>query len=116
MKNRQQIIPLLGGLNELQPQGPDHLSELSNWRTDDLTGGWVRGQPDHRSPEGQRLLIDEAEGFVARWRDDQVGLPVGRIERRVVEPAVQHETGPGAIVERRQIFRADPDEIELEAR
>ena len=40
MKNRQQVIPLLGGLNELQPQDPDHLSELSNWRTDDLTGGW----------------------------------------------------------------------------
>lgn len=40
MKNKQQIVNLLGGLNELQPQNPDHLSELSNWKTDDLTGGW----------------------------------------------------------------------------
>ena len=40
MKNQQQIVNLLGGLNELQPQNPDHLSELSNWKTDDLTGGW----------------------------------------------------------------------------
>ena len=40
MKNKQQIVNLLGGLNELQPQNPDHLTELSNWKTDDLTGGW----------------------------------------------------------------------------
>ena len=40
MKNQQQIVNLLSGLNELQPQNPNHLSELSNWKTDTMTGGW----------------------------------------------------------------------------
>ena len=40
MKNKQQIVNLLSGLNELQPQNPDHLTELSNWKTDDMTSGW----------------------------------------------------------------------------
>ena len=40
MQNKQQIINALGGINELQPQMPDHLTELVNWHTDDITGGW----------------------------------------------------------------------------
>jgi len=40
MENKQQIVNVLSGINELEPQLPDHLSELVNWKTDDLTGGW----------------------------------------------------------------------------
>ena len=40
MKNQQAIVNALAGINELQPQRPDHLSELVNWRSDDMTGGW----------------------------------------------------------------------------
>ena len=40
MENKQQIVNVLSGINELQPQMPDHLTKLVNWKTDDLTGGW----------------------------------------------------------------------------
>ena len=40
MENKQQIVNALSGINELQPQMPDHLTELVNWKTDDITGGW----------------------------------------------------------------------------
>ena len=40
MENKQQIVNVLGGINELQPQLPDHLTELVNWKTDNITGGW----------------------------------------------------------------------------
>ncbi len=40
MENKQQIVNELAGINELEPQTPGHLSELVNWKTDDITGGW----------------------------------------------------------------------------
>jgi len=40
MENKQQIVNELAGINELEPQTPSHLSELVNWKTDDITGGW----------------------------------------------------------------------------
>ena len=40
MKNQQAIVNALSGINELQPQQPSQLSELVNWHTDDLSGGW----------------------------------------------------------------------------
>jgi hypothetical protein len=40
MENKQQIVNVLSGINELQPQLPDHLTELVNWTTDNITGGW----------------------------------------------------------------------------
>jgi len=40
MENKQQIVNELAGINELEPQTPDNLSELVNWKTDNITGGW----------------------------------------------------------------------------
>ena len=40
MKNQQAIVNALSGINELQPQQASHVSELINWRTDDMSGRW----------------------------------------------------------------------------
>ena len=41
MKNQTAIVNSLGGINQQEPQKPNDLSELINWKTDPLTTGWT---------------------------------------------------------------------------